>query len=221
MSDDATPPIDPVPPTDPTPPADPPPADWTAGLDADAKTYLETKGFKSPAEALTALRGYEPPATADAYEIPVPEGESPDFAKAVAPLFHKAGLSATQAKALAEGWNEMQSGQKAAAAQAEADAATAAEAAAKREDAALKAEWGTADAANREYARRAAMQFLPGDEAAKTEFIGEIEKKFGFAATMKMWAAIGQGLGEHTAKGLGSAPALPAKSWYDKSSMNP
>ena len=227
MSDDATPPIDPVPPTDPTPTADPPaadpapPADWTAGLDADAKTYLETKGFKSPAEALTALRGYEPPATADAYEIPVPEGESPDFAKAVAPLFHKAGLSATQAKALAEGWNEMQSGQKAAAAQAEADAATAAEAAAKREDATLQAEWGKDYAANKEHARRAAMQFLPGDEAAKTAFIGEIEKKFGFAATMKMWAAIGQGLGEHTAKGLGSAPALPAKSWYDKSEMNP
>jgi hypothetical protein len=221
MSDDATPPIDPVPPTDPTPPADPPPADWTAGLDADAKTYLETKGFKSPAEALTALKGYEPPATADAYEIPVPEGESPDFAKAVAPLFHKAGLSATQAKALAEGWNEMQSGQKAAAAQAEADAATAAEAAAKREDATLQAEWGNDYAANKEHARRAAMQFLPGDDAAKTAFIGEIEKKFGFAATMKMWAAIGQGLGEHTAKGLGSAPALPAKSWYDKSQMNP
>ena len=86
--------------------------DWTAGLDADAKTYLEAKGFKSPAEALTALRGYEPPATADAYEIPVPDGESPEFAKAVAPLFHKAGLSATQAKALAEGWNEMQAAQR-------------------------------------------------------------------------------------------------------------
>ena len=175
MSDE-TPPTDPVPPTDPTPPADPPPADWTAGLDADAKTYLETKGFKSPAEALTALRGYEPPATADAYEIPVPEGESPDFAKAVAPLFHKAGLSATQAKALAEGWNEMQSGQKAAAAQAEADAATAAEAAAKREDATLQAEWGKDYTANKEHARRAAMQFLPGDDEAKSAFVAELEK---------------------------------------------
>jgi len=195
--------------------------DWTAGLDADAKTYLETKGFKSPAEALTALKGYEPPATADAYEIPVPEGESPDFAKAVAPLFHKAGLSATQAKALAEGWNEMQSGQKAAAAQAEADAATAAEAAAKREDATLQAEWGKDYTANKEHARRAAMQFLPGDDAAKTAFVAELERKFGYTATMKMWATIGQGLAEHTAKGLGSAPALPAKSWYDKSEMNP
>ena len=195
--------------------------DWTAGLDADAKTYLETKGFKSPAEALTALKGYEPPATADAYDIPVPEGESPDVAKAVAPLFHKAGLSATQAKALAEGWNEMQSGQKAAAAQAEADAATAAEAAAKREDATLQAEWGKDYTANKEHARRAAMQFLPGDDEAKSAFVAELEKKFGYTATMKMWAAIGQGLGEHTAKGLGGAPALPAKSWYDKSHMNP
>ena len=220
---DATPPTDPVPPTDPTPPADPPapPAEWTAALDADTKTYLEAKGYKSPAEALTALRGYEPPATADAYEIPVPDGESPEFAKAVAPLFHKAGLSAAQAKALAEGWNEMQASQRGAATQAEADAATAADAAAKREDTALQSEWGKDYAANKEHARRAAMQFLPGDEAAKTAFIGEIEKKFGFAATMKMWAAIGTGLAEHTAKGLGGAPALPAKSWYDKSQMNP
>lgn len=220
---DATPPTDPVPPTDPTTPADPPapPADWTAGLDADAKTYIESKGYKSPAEALTALRGYEPPATADAYEIPVPEGESPDFAKAVAPLFHKAGLSSAQAKALAEGWNEMQASQRGAAAQAEADAAAAADAAAKREDTALQSEWGKDYAANKEHARRAAMQFLPGDDEAKSAFVAELERKFGYTATMKMWAAIGQGLGEHTAKGLGSAPALPAKSWYDKSEMNP
>lgn len=195
--------------------------DWTAGLDADAKTYLESKGYKSPAEALTALRGYEPPATADAYEIPVPDGESPEFAKAVAPLFHKAGLSAAQAKALAEGWNEMQASQRGAAAQAETDAAAAADAAAKREDTALQSEWGKDYAANKEHARRAAMQFLPGDDEAKSAFVAELEKKFGYTATMKMWAAIGTGLAEHTAKGLGSAPALPAKSWYDKSEMNP
>lgn len=195
--------------------------DWTAGLDADAKTYLEAKGYKSPAEALTALKGYEPPATADAYEIPVPEGESPDFAKAVAPLFHKAGLSSAQAKALAEGWNEMQASQRGAAAQAETDAATAAEAAAKREDATLQAEWGKDYAANKEHARRAAMQFLPGDDEAKSAFVAELERKFGYTATMKMWAAIGSGLAEHTAKGLGGAPALPTRGWYDKSQMNP
>lgn len=220
---DATPPTDPVPPTDPTTPADTPapPADWTAGLDADAKTYIESKGYKSPAEALTALRGYEPPATADAYEIPVPDGESPEFAKAVAPLFHKAGLSSAQAKALAEGWNEMQASQRGAAAQAETDAAAAADAAAKREDTALQSEWGKDYAANKEHARRAAMQFLPGDDEAKSAFVAELERKFGYTATMKMWAAIGSGLAEHTAKGLGSAPALPTRGWYDKSQMNP
>lgn len=195
--------------------------DWTAGLDADAKTYLESKGYKSPAEALTALKGYEPPATADAYEIPVPEGESPDFAKAVAPLFHKAGLSSAQAKALAEGWNEMQASQRGAAAQAETDAAAAADAAAKREDTALQSEWGKDYAANKEHARRAAMQFLPGDDEAKSAFVAELERKFGYTATMKMWAAIGSGLAEHTAKGLGGAPALPTRGWYDKSQMNP
>ena len=195
--------------------------DWTAGLDADAKTYIDAKGYKTPAEALTALRGYEPPATADAYEIPVPDGESPEFAKAVAPLFHKAGLSSAQAKALAEGWNEMQASQRSAAAQAETDAAAAADAAAKREDTALQSEWGKDYAANKEHARRAAMQFLPGDDEAKSAFVAELERKFGYTATMKMWAAIGSGLAEHTAKGLGSAPALPTRGWYDKSQMNP
>lgn len=217
-------PTDPVMQTDPTLPADPPaaPADWTAGLDADAKTYLEAKGYKTPGEALTALKGFEPPATADAYEIPVPEGESPDFAKAVAPLFHKAGLSASQAKSLAEGWNAMQAEQRAAASAAETAAATAADADAKRQDAALKTEWGDAYTANKEHARRAAMQFLPGDdEAVKTAFVAELEQKFGYTATMKMWAAIGTGLAEHTAKGLGAAPALPAKSYYPNSKMNP
>lgn len=195
--------------------------DWTASLDADAKGYIEAKGLKSPADALAALKGYEPPASPDAYEIPVPEGESGDFAKAVAPLFHKAVLSGNQAKALAEGWNSMQAEQKAATLAAEEAAATSAAAAAQREDAALKNEWGQTYAANKEHARRAAMQFLPGDEKAKTALVAELESKFGYAATMKMWASIGQGLAEHTAKGLNSAPALPAKSYYDKSNMNP
>lgn len=217
---DQTPPTDPTPPSDPTPPT--PPADWTSTLDADAKGYVESKGFKTPADALTALKGYEPPATADAYDIPVPDGESGDFAKQVAPLFHKAGLSATQAKALAEGWNTLQAEQRAAATAAEQAAAATAAANAQREDAALKTEWGDSYDANKEHARRAAMQFLPGaDEAAKVAFVSELESKFGYSATMKMWSAIGQGLAEHTAKGLGAPPALPAKSFYDKSNMNP
>lgn len=199
-----------------------PPPDWTAGLDADAKTFAEARGYKSIADAIAALRGNEPPATADAYELPVPDGESPDFAKSVAPLFHKAGLSAAQAKSLADGWNAMQAQQRAAVEQAESTAAATAEAAAKREDAALKTEWGADYTANKEHARRAAMQFLPGgDEAAKTAFVAELEQKFGYAATMKMWSSIGIGLAEHTAKGLGAAPALPAKGFYDKSEMNP
>lgn len=221
--DPPAPPGDPAPPTPPSDPAPPaPPADWTASLDADAKGYIEAKGFKSPADALAALKGYEPPASPDAYDIPVPEGESADFAKQVAPLFHKAGLSPPQAKALAEGWNALQAEQRTAAAAAEQAAATAASEAAKREDATLKTEWGDTYDANKEHARRAAMQFLPGaDEAAKVAFVSELEAKFGYAATMKMWAAIGQGLAEHTAKGLSAPPALPAKSFYDKSNMNP
>ena len=89
-------------PVEPTAPA------WTEGLDAASKSFAEARGFKSPAEVLAKIRGFEPPESADKYELPVPEGDTGEFAKAVAPLFHQAGLSAAQAKALAEGWNAMQ-----------------------------------------------------------------------------------------------------------------
>jgi hypothetical protein len=226
MSDDATPPVDP--PAAPAPAADPapaPPADWTAALDDDAKAFATGKGFKSPAEALAALRGYEPPPSPDAYEIPVPDGESADFAKSIAPVLHKAGLSVAQAKTLAAEWNTLQATQRQAAQQAEVAAAQAAAQAAQREAAELKVEWGTDHDANTEHARRAAMRFLPGDsDEAKAAFVAELEKKFGFGATMRMWAAIGRGLGEHQAKGLNSPPGPPRvspQSFYDKSSMNP
>lgn len=226
MSDDATIPVDP--PAAPAPAADPaappPAADWTAALDDDAKSFATGKGFKSPAEALAALRGYEPPPSPDAYELPVPDGESADFAKSIAPVLHKAGLSVAQAKTLAAEWNTLQATQRQAAQQAEVAAAQAAAQAAQREAAALKTEWGAEHEANTEHARRAAMRFLPGDsDEAKAAFVAELEKKFGFGATMRMWAAIGQGLGEHQAKGLGSQPAgrVSAQSFYDKSKMNP
>ena len=45
------------------------------------------------------------PKEAKDYQIPLPAGDPGDFAKAVAPIFHKAGLSQAQVKALAEGVN--------------------------------------------------------------------------------------------------------------------
>ncbi|SOD41327.1 hypothetical protein [Nitrosovibrio sp. Nv4] len=42
------------------------------------------------------------PETADKYDIPVPEGDNGEFAKTAKEWFHKAGLSASQARTLAE-----------------------------------------------------------------------------------------------------------------------
>lgn len=77
------------------------------------------------------------PETPDAYELPVPEGDSGDMAAWASGVFHEAGLSAKQAAMVAEKWNgriaELASGQQAEAEQ------TAAQA-----EAELRREWGAA-----------------------------------------------------------------------------
>ncbi len=195
--------------------------DWLSTLDPEAKTYVEAKGYKAPADVLTALKGYEPPASADLYEIPVPEGESPDFAKAVAPLFHKAGLAPTQAKALAEGWNAMQAEQRATAATAAENAAKEAEAIATRQAGELKREWGAQHDAKLEGARRAAQTFTPG--ADKDVFLSAMEARFGYDGMMRFWASIGEHMAEGKAHGMSGngGPVFTPANFFDKSNMNP
>lgn len=206
-------------------PADPPAAPaWTDGLDAATKAMIEKDGYKSPADLVAKVRAYQPPESPDGYEIPVPEGESPEFAKAVAPLFHKAGLSAEQAKALAEGWNEMQAAERAADAEREAAAEREATALAERQQADLKREWGEKFDANVELSRRAiragmAAAGLKDDGMA--DMIGSLEKAHGYAAVHKFFAALGAPMAEAPAHGLGTPPGIQAKSFYDKSNMNP
>lgn len=221
--DGGTPPA--APPADPnTPPA--PPA-WLDGLDDDSRKFVEAKGFKSPADALAALKGYAPPESADKYEIPVPEGEDPSFAKAIAPIFHKAGLSAAQAKALAEGWNEMQAAQKASAVQQEEASARERDALLGREKEELKREWGADFDKNSEIVRRA---WKVGAEAAgitveqMDEFATELGNKIGFAKMFKIFEGYGRHFQEDQAHGLGRGSPSPVQSAlriYDKSNMNP
>lgn len=198
---------------------------WTDALDDDGKKFVESRGFKSPADALKALRDGAPPATADAYQLPVPDGEDPAFAKSVAPLMHKAGLSAAQATALATAWNEMQATQRQAAATAAEASEREAGALAQREEADLRREWGTAFDANAEHGRRAVAKFLPGDGASKIKAAQALEGAIGYAGMMRMWASIGALIAEDKAHGLnqnGIAPAMPnAQAMYDKSGMNP
>jgi hypothetical protein len=218
-------------PAEPAPPAPAPSPvaapDWAATLSEEDRALVTSRGFASPADAIAALRGFAPPEKAEDYEIPVPDGEDPNFAKAVAPLFHKANLTAQQAKDLAVGWNEMQTAQRAAAQQAEEQAALAASEAAKREQASLKQEWGEAFDANSEHSRRA---FALGAEAAgitadqMSDFVDALEAKVGFAKAVKLMAFYGKHFAEDKAHGLGErSPTVNASPQrvYDKSNMNP
>lgn len=185
---------------------------------------IEKDGYKSPADLVAKVRGFQPPETADGYEIPVPEGESPEFAKAVAPLFHKAQLSTAQAKALAEGWNEMQASQRQAAAEAEANAEREAEALSKRQEADLKREWGDKFDQNAELSRRAIRAGMAAaglQDDAMAELITTLEKAHGYAAVHKFFSALGAPMAEAPAHGLGTPAGVQAKSFYDKSNMNP
>jgi hypothetical protein len=177
---------------------------------------------------LKAARESAPPESPEKYEIPVPEGESPEFAKAVAPLMHKAGLSPAQAKTLAEGWNAMAAQQRQAAADAEANAEREASALAQRQDGELRREWGMQYDAKAEHGKRAVAAGAAAsgvDSKALLDGLSAFESKVGYAAMMKFFAFHGQHLAEDKAHGLttpggGAAPAA-ARSMYDKSNMNP
>lgn len=197
-----------------TPPAAPTqPLSAAGALGADTPAGTDKPADAEPANALT-MPGKDAtpeqwgefyaqlgrPETPEGYELPLPEGDDGAFAKQVAPLLHKHGLSAEQAKGLAGDWNEMVASM--AKQDAEAQAAHNAQMHAKNtaEAASLKTEWGQQHDANMEFARRAVRQFM-GDQAG--DVIAAIESKIGYKATIQMLHGIGKGLGEHDAPGMG------------------
>lgn len=200
------------------------PADWTAGLDAATKSFIQARGFKAPADLMATLQSYDPPESPDKYEIPVPEGDAGEFAKKVAPLLHSAKLSPAQAKALAEGWNSLNATEAAAAAQAAEAQAREADAVAKRQQSELKAEWGLQYDANVETARRAIRAGMGAaglQEEQAASMIDTLEKAHGFAAVHKMFAALGKQFTEANAHGMNMQPSPPATAFYPNSKMNP
>ena len=150
------------------------------------------------------------PDSADAYQLPVPDGGDAEFAKTAATWFKEAGLLPQQATALASKWNEFAAAQQAASAQAEAQRIAQLDQRNKAEEATLKTEWGQQHDANMELARRAVRQFIPSDKAP--DVITALEDKLGYAETIKLLHSIGRGLGEHDAPGLGRAAAPGRKS---------
>ena len=124
------------------------------------------------------------PASPDDYKLPVPQGDTGQFAKVAANKFHELGITAKQAQSLAEWWNsqsqEMQTSQMNQQAQNS-----------EMEMQVLQSEWGKEFDANIEAARRATRQF--GVEEAMLE---KIENAVGTREMLKLFANIGKGLGE-------------------------
>lgn len=137
------------------------------------------------------------PETPDGYTLPVPEGEDGAFAKTAASWFHEAGIPPAQAEKLAEKWNEFTAEHHRLAAEAEANAEKQAEAKFKADDSALRKEWGDKYDANIELGKRAYREF-----GFTEDVVDAIESKVGSAELFKIFAKIGQGLGEDTALGL-------------------
>jgi len=150
------------------------------------------------------------PETPDAYELPVPEGDDGTFAKQMAPLLHKHGLSAEQAKGLATDWNAFVASQQQAAAAAETQRLQAAHAQNTAEAEALRNEWGQQHDANMHFAKQAVKQFVPGEKAG--DVIAAIEGVLGYKGTIQFLHSVGKGLGEGDAVGLGANNDAPRKS---------
>lgn len=179
---------------------------------ADLAKAAETPALKMPGKDATPedwnafYKQLGRPETADAYELPVPEGDDGKFAAQMKPLLHKHGLSSEQAKGLAADWNAMTSAAQAEQAKAKQDADTAAHAKNTAEAAALTNEWGQSHAANMEFAKRGIAQFIPGDNTQKGAVIAAVEGVLGYKGTIQFFHSIGKGLAEGGAAGLdGSA----------------
>lgn len=154
------------------------------------------------------------PETPEGYELPLPEGDDGTFAKQMAPVLHKHGVTAEQAKGLAADWNAMVAEQVAAMEKADADAAAAMHSKNTAEAAALKNKWGQAHEANMHFAKLAVQQFMPADKAG--DVIAAIESKIGYKATIEFLHGIGKGLGEHDAAGLGASNVGASKTLAER-----
>lgn len=145
------------------------------------------------------------PETAEGYEFPIPDGQDGTFAKTVAPMLHKAGITGEQAKVLGNEWNALQAKAEADYAASETARINAINTKNKAEADALKTEWGDQNDANMEHARRAIRQFFPAEKAGNV--IAAIESAVGYKATIAMLYEMGKGMGEHGAPGLGDTTA--------------
>lgn len=188
---------------------------YDAIQDADLKGYVQNKGWSDPVELANGYRNLEKllggekipmpkgdadaegwsrvydalgrPKSADDYKLSVPEGfGDPEFAKAAAGKFHELGLSARQAQALTDWYNQTQGGALEAVQAQQSQKA-------EQELSGLRSEWGQAWEENVELGRRAAREF--GLDEAK---LNAMENAMGTGEMLKFLSRVGRGLTEHT-----------------------
>jgi hypothetical protein len=147
------------------------------------------------------------PETAEGYSLPVPEGDSGEFAKTASQWFHEAGIPPAQAEKLATKWNEFAAANQKAQADAVAAQEAQAEAKFKEEDASLRQEWGAKYDSNIELGKRAYREF-----GFTEEVVDAVEAKVGPAALFKIFANIGAKIGEDSAVGLNSSSGISYQS---------
>lgn len=161
------------------------------GFDRAGRTIVIPKDDAPPAEIDAYRAKIGVPKTPDEYKIPVPDGGDPEFAKTAQQWFHKAGIPAKAAVAIATEWNAF--AQQAVQQQAERQAEVA-----DQEFARVVSEWGKDADSKLELGRRAAAQFIPAaNPAERGAIMSKIESAVGTRTMLAMFASIGAGLGEH------------------------
>lgn len=124
------------------------------------------------------------PKTAADYKLPVPAGDSGEFAKHASGWMHELGLSANQGVKLAEKWNAHFDGL------AKTNLANYTKAV-DADKVALRGEWGDKHDANHSLAQQAAVAL-----GVTAEQVAALEKTMGYAGTHKFFQSIGSKMGE-------------------------
>jgi len=178
------------------------PAWYDSIADDGLKAFIAGKGFKDASEAAKSLQELEGktavPESADAYQLPIPNGADTAFAQEAAKWMHEAGIPVSAAQALAEKWNGYMAAQAQAAEQHRAHQGEA-------DIAALKSEWGNQYDANVELGRRAVRTFGIDENA-----LDSISTALGDAQTLRLFQRIGSHLGEATLLPSGSGSGQSA-----------
>lgn len=193
--------------------------DIPADRPQEFRDWVSNKGFKDPLSALESYHNAEKligapadqviklpkaddqagwdqvwnrlgrPETPDAYELPLTEGDSGEFAKTAAGWFHKAGVSKAAAQSVAKAWNDHM-------VQLVTAQANEAKTKADGELAALKTEWGNDFDKNAEVGRRGLAEY--GRKAGLDDAdLNAVEQALGSGKMLRMFHTLGLTLGEH------------------------